>query len=98
MIPDWVTWDHAKDLVLLGLFVWTHSSTSRQITSNTRLTKKVGAAVDFGNDVTMAIAKKEGSLPPVPDESMRPRAITLEECSFDEILAEAARVDDERKR
>lgn len=74
-----ITWDRCKDVVLLGLFLWTHRSVSGQVKHNTALTRKVGIAVDAGNDLTEAIAKKEGSLPPVPDGSMRPRAITLED-------------------
>lgn len=97
-MSDWITYEHAKDLVLLGLFLWTHGSTTRQIRGNTVLTRKVGVAVDFGNDVTVAIAEKEGSLPPPAlDDKPRPRAVTLDEGAFDGLIDEARRLDAARK-
>lgn len=101
MIPPewytWLTWEHSKDLVLLGLFVWTHRSTAGKIEKNTTLTRKVGRAVDFGNDVTVAIARKGDSVPPeAEDESMRPRAITKTD-EFEAILEEAAALDRKRR-
>lgn len=99
MIPDWITWEHGKDLVLLGLFIWTHRSNSNRFSNQDKVLKKQSLGQEWNNEVTELLveaAKVKEKVPSTPIPP-RPKVDTLTD-PFESLVAQARALDESRKK
>lgn len=102
MIPDWITWDHAKDVVqgigYIAVVWYTHRRTTNQLNRQDVELKKQSQGLEWNNEVTETLAKTGPSLPPPVPSPLppRPKVASLTD-PFESYVEEAKRLDNERK-
>jgi hypothetical protein len=113
MIPDWVTWDHAKDVVqgigYIAVVWYTHRRTTTRLDKQDAELKKQSQGLEWNNEATelthadlvATIASGKVSLPP-PSKTPsplppRPKVATLTD-PFETYVEQAKALDESRKK